>query len=65
MRPKASSKEAMIRRAFGLLLEIRRHPDAARRLGIALAVLETLVCAGDADAHPVVVAIRAMPMRRA
>lgn len=65
MGTKSSSDETMVRNAFGLLLEIRQQRDAARRLGIAVAFLEALASVADADASPVVVAIRALPMRKA
>ncbi len=60
MNQRAPSIECLIRQAFGLLLEIRRHRQARRLLTLAVAFLKMLI--RDAGAHepPVVVSVRAV-----
>jgi len=61
-RPKPSV-EAMVRKAFGLLLGMRAHPQAHRLLLLAIGFLETLSRATDGEAAPVVVAVQAVRIR--
>jgi hypothetical protein len=54
------SVEALVRQAFGLLLEIRSHPDARLRLGKAIAFLTMLVENPATGSPPLVVSNRAV-----
>jgi hypothetical protein len=55
--------EAMVRQAFGLLLEIRGHPEAKPLLGQVIAFLKMLVADPTTDCPPMVVSIRAVRIR--
>jgi hypothetical protein len=57
------SVEAMVRQAFGLLLEIRGQPEAKPRLGQAIAFLKMLVGDPTTGSPPTVVSIRAVRIR--
>ena len=64
MKRKTRSLEALVRRAFDLLLEIRQHPQAPRLLTQAIGYLQLLVKEGEADSGPVVVCVRTVRIRR-
>jgi len=55
--------EALVRQAFGLLLEIRSHPRAKPLLSQAIAFLRMLAEEPQADCPPLVVSIRAVRIR--
>jgi len=57
------SVEALVRQAFALLLEIRSHPDAMRRLGQVIAFLKMLAEDPKAGFPPLVVSVRAVRIR--
>jgi hypothetical protein len=52
--------EALVRQAFGLLLEIRSHPEAKLLLSKAVAFLKMLIESPATDSPPLVVSIRAV-----
>jgi hypothetical protein len=54
------SVEALVRQAFGLLLEIRSRPQAQPRLGQVIAFLKMLAEDPTAGPPPLVVSIRAV-----
>jgi hypothetical protein len=55
--------EVLVRQAFGLLLEIRSHPEAKPLLGQAIAFLRMLVQESEAASPPLVVSVRAVRIR--
>jgi hypothetical protein len=57
------SVEALVRQAFGLLLEIRSQPEAKPLLGQAIAFLKMLVENPATGSPPLVVSIRAVRLR--
>jgi hypothetical protein len=57
------SVEALVRQAFGLLLEIRSHPDAKVRLGKVLAFLNMLIADATIGSPPLIVSIQAVRIR--
>jgi hypothetical protein len=57
------SVEALVRQAFGLLLEIRSRPRAKPLLGQAIAFLNMLVENPATGSPPLVVSIRAVRIR--
>ncbi|MBZ5545276.1 MAG: hypothetical protein LAO07_16615 [Acidobacteriia bacterium] len=57
------SVEALVRQAFGLLLEIRSQPEAKPRLEQAIAFLKMLVESPATVSPPLVVSIRAVRIR--
>jgi hypothetical protein len=57
------SVEALVRQAFGLLLEIRSQPEAKLLLGKAIAFLAMLVQNPATGSPPLVVSIRAVRIR--
>ncbi len=56
--------EALVRQAFGLLLEIRATRNARRSLTLAVAFLETLVRDTHTETPPVVVSVQAVRIRK-
>lgn len=56
--------EVMVREGFTLLLELRRHPEALRIMPLAIAFLKTLLHQEAQDAPPLVVSVKAMPLRK-
>ncbi len=64
MSRQTTSVESMVRHAFGLLLEIRRHPQASRLLSEANGFLKALIQHADAETSPVVVSVQAVRIRR-
>jgi len=63
MNRQESALEVSIRKAFGLLLEIRGHRNAGHLLHLAVAFLNTLLKDADETASPVVVSIRTVRIR--
>jgi hypothetical protein len=61
-RPK--NVEALIREGFDLLLELRRHPNAQSLMPLANAFLGTLLQQDASATPPVVVSVKAVPLRR-
>jgi hypothetical protein len=61
---RSNTVEALIREGFSLLLELRRHNDAQRLIPLANAFLGTLLQQADSDAPPLVVSVKAVPIRR-
>lgn len=57
------SVEALVRQAFGLLLEIRTHPEALPLLGQAIAFLKMLVEDPATGTQTMVVSVRAVRIR--
>jgi hypothetical protein len=57
------SVEALVRQAFGLLLEIRGQAEAQPRLAQAIAFLKMLVEDPTTGSPPLVVSIRAVRIR--
>jgi hypothetical protein len=57
------SIEALVRQAFGLLLEIRRRREARRLLTQAIAFLDMLVRRPDTALESVVVSVQAVRLR--
>lgn len=55
--------EAMVRDAFGLLLEIRGQKEAGRLLNLAIAFLKLLLCDTKAQAPPLVISVQAVRIR--
>lgn len=55
--------EAMVRHAFGLVLELRSHREAKSILAQAIAFLNLLVEHPDSRSNPVVVSVRAVHIR--
>ena len=64
MSRQASTIETLVRRAFGLLLEMRGQPQAARRLSLAVAFLGMLVRETNPVAPPVVTSVEAFRLPR-
>jgi len=60
MNQKTHSTQAMVRRAFGLVMELRAHRKAPCLLSAALAFLEMLARQGDTEAPPLMVSVRVM-----
>jgi hypothetical protein len=56
--------EAMVRKAFDLLLEIRSRPSAPRLLPCAVSFLEMLVRQSQPELPSLVVSIRAVSLRK-
>lgn len=56
--------ETMVREGFTLLLDLRRHPEAQRLIPLAVAFLQTLLHEAAQDAPPLVVSVKAMPIRK-
>jgi hypothetical protein len=65
MRRQTDSTEALVRRAFDLLLKLRSMPEGPRLLPCAVAFLEMLVRQPRSQQPPLVVTVRAMQVRRA
>ncbi len=63
MKRQESALEASIRKAFGLLLEIRGHRDAGHLLHLAVVFLNMLVKDADQTASPIMVSIRTVRIR--
>jgi hypothetical protein len=63
MNRQESTLEASIRKAFGLLLEIRGHRDAGHLLHLAVAFLNMLLQDARQTASPFVVSIRTVRIR--
>jgi hypothetical protein len=61
---RSNTVEALIREGFTLLLELRRHPDAQRLIPLANAFLGTLLQQAAADAPPIVVSVKVVPIRK-
>jgi hypothetical protein len=59
-----NSVETLIREGFNLLLEMRGRPDAQRLIPIANAFLQTLLHQAASDSPPIVVSIKAVPIRK-
>ena len=55
--------EAMVRQAFGLVLEIRNQGEAKALLAQAIAFLKLLQQERTAQTHPIVVSVRAVRIR--
>jgi len=55
--------EAMVRQAFGLLLEIRSHREAKSLLAKAIAFLKLLQQDPSAETNPLVISVRAVRIR--
>jgi hypothetical protein len=64
MNRRSNSVEALIREGFALLLELRGHPDARRLLPLANAFMGTLLQQAESDSPPIVVSIKAVPIRK-
>jgi hypothetical protein len=64
MREGSPGVNALVRKAFGILIEIRQREDAARSLALANAFLRMLARdPGRDDTTSFVVSIKAMPIR--
>jgi hypothetical protein len=63
MKRPSPSIEAMMRNAFGLLLEIRSQPGAQNLLGQAIAFLKMLAEEPAAQANPMVISVQAVRIR--
>ena len=63
MKRPSPSVEAMVRNAFGLLLEIRSQPRAENLLGQAIAFQKMLAEEPAAQANPVVISVQAVRIR--
>lgn len=63
MKQRPSSNQALARKAFGLVLELRTHHDARQLLGKAVAFLEMLARGRDTRALPVMVSVQMMRLR--
>ena len=59
-KPSTRKLQALIREAFGLLLELRSHPEAHRLLSQAVAFLHLLVRGGDTNTPAMIVSVRVM-----
>lgn len=64
MKGPLDSVEALVREGFNLLLELRRHPEARRLIPLANAFLKALLHQTGRDAPPIVVCVKAMPIRK-
>ena len=58
------SVEAMVRHAFGLVLELRSHREAQSILAQAIAFLKLLVEQRGNRSSPVVISVRAVHIRK-
>ena len=58
------SVEAMVRHAFGLVLELRNHREAQSILAQAIAFLKLLVEQHGNQSSPVVISVRAVHIRK-
>jgi hypothetical protein len=59
-----SSNRALLREAFGLLLELRSRPHARKLLGQAVTFLRMLEHQGEPGALPIVVSVQVMRLRK-
>ncbi len=64
MRHKTPSVEPLVRKAFGLLMELRGHREAPRLLTQAVTLLQTLTRDGDLGETPVVFSCRVVHLRK-
>ena len=58
------SNRALVREAFDLLLELRSRWNAHKLLGQAVTFLRMLEHEGQPGAHPVVVTVQALHLRK-
>lgn len=65
MNHRTIATEAVVRRAFDLLLQLRALPEAPRLLPCAVAFLEMLLRQSGAEQPPLVVSIQAVRLRKA
>jgi hypothetical protein len=63
MSRRIDSTEAIVRRAFDLLLKLRALPQGPRLLPCAVAFLEMLLRQSESEPPPLVVSVRAVPLR--
>ncbi len=63
MRRKSLSTEPLIRKAFGLLMELRGHHEAPRLLNEAVTFLQMLSSNRPVGAVPVMLTIRTLRLR--
>lgn len=54
----------MAQQAFGLPLELRARPNAQQLLSQVFALFELLARGKEVDATPIMLSVRAMPLRR-
>lgn len=59
-----ASTECLVREAFGLLLDVRRHPEARHLLVQVIAFLKMLVRDPGRDGPPVVLSVRAVSIAK-
>lgn len=64
MRDGENAKKALVREAFGLLLELRSREEAPKLLGQAVAFLRMLESQGQTTAVPIVVSVQVMRLRK-
>jgi len=58
------AERALLREAFGLLLELRSRPDALKLLGQAVTFLRILDQQGEPGGLPVVLSLQVMNLKR-
>ncbi len=63
MNRQPASVEGLVRKAFGLLLEIRQHREAGHLLDLAVTFLNLLLQDAERQASPIVVSIQAVRLR--
>ncbi len=61
---KPRSTEALVRKCFDLLVELRGHREAPRLLTKAIAFLHTLTRHSEAGEIPVLVSVRVVRVRK-